>query len=104
MERLKQLKTYPFGLFLWLEWILLGSALLVDLPNSYSWKRYYNPDTSLWLGFTLSLMCMLALGAIGLKLPRKKRSKWLYFSLQIALIWLPAIYNYKIELSLFSSI
>ena len=102
MDRLKQLKTYPFGLFLWLEWILLGSALLVDLPRSYAWNKYDSPDTYVWLGFTLSLLCMLALGAMGLKLPQKERLKWIYFGLQITLIWLPTIYNYKPDLSLFS--
>ena len=102
MDRLKQLKTYPFGLFLWLEWILLGSALLVDLPRSYAWNKYDSPDTYVWLGFTLSLLCMLALGAMGLKLPQKERLKWIYFGLQITLIWLPTIYNYKTDLSLFS--
>ncbi|VEP17189.1 hypothetical protein H1P_5620001 [Hyella patelloides LEGE 07179] len=53
MDRLKQLKTYPSGLFLWLEWILLGSALLADLPSSYAWIEYDSPDTYVWLGFTL---------------------------------------------------
>ena len=101
MNRLKQLKTYPFGLFLWLEWILLGSALLVDLPSSYAWTEYDNPGTSISIGFTLSLLCILAIGAMGLKLPQKKSHKWLYFGLQIALIWLPTFYNYKVDLSFF---
>ncbi|MEM8723084.1 MAG: sensor histidine kinase [Cyanobacteria bacterium P01_G01_bin.39] len=102
MDRLKQLKTYPSGLLLWLEWILLGSALLADLPSSYAWIKYDNPDTSsVWLGFILSLLCMLALGMMGLRFPQKKRSKWLYFWVQIALIWLPTIHNHKIDLSFF---
>ena len=101
MKRLKQLKTYPAGLFLWLEWILLCAALLSDLPNSYTWIEYYSPDTYVWLGFALSLLCMLALGTMGLKFPQKKRHKWLYFWVQIALIWLPTIYNHKIALSFF---
>ena len=101
MNRLKQLKTYPFGLFLWLEWILLGSALLVDLPRSYVWIEYDNPGTSISIGFTLSLLCILTIGTMGLKLPQKKSHKWLYFGLQIALIWLPTFYNHKVDLSFF---
>lgn len=101
MNRLKQLKKYPFGLFLWLEWILLGCALLANLPNSYTWTEYNNPGSSIVVGFTLSLLCMLALGAMGLKLPQQKSHKWLYFGLQIALIWLPTLHNYKVELSFF---
>ena len=101
MDRLKQLKTYPFGLFLWLEWIFWGCALLSNLPISYTWIKYHSPDTYVWLGFTLSLLCMLALGTMGLKFPQKKRLKWLYFWVQIALIWLPTIYNHKIDLSFF---
>lgn len=103
MDRLKQLKTYPSGLFLWLEWILLSSALLSDLPNSYAyaWIEYDSPDTYVWLGFTLSLLCMLVLGTMGLKFPQRKRSKWVYFWVQIALIWLPTIYNHEIDLSFF---
>ncbi|MDJ0595520.1 MAG: hypothetical protein QNJ72_36960 [Pleurocapsa sp. MO_226.B13] len=103
-SRLRQLKTYPFGLFLWLEWILLGSALLsallVDLPNTYVWAEFNNPDVSSQMGFILSLLSMLALGIIGLRFPHKSH-KWRYFWLQVALIWLPTIYNYKISLSLF---
>ncbi|VEP12521.1 Histidine kinase [Hyella patelloides LEGE 07179] len=103
-SRLKQLKTYPFGLFLWLEWILLGSALLVELPSNYIGAEYSNPNLSVALKFTLSLLCMLLLGAMGLKLPKKKNfHKWLYFSTQITLIWLPVISSNQYDfLSLFS--
>jgi len=101
MNRLKQLKTYPFSLFLWLEWILLGCALLTDLPMKYTWTEYNNPDSSIAVGFTLSLLCMLVLGVMGLKLPQQKSHKWLYFGLQIALIWLPSFYNQKVSLSFY---
>ena len=103
MDRLKQLKTYPFGLFLWVEWILLVSALFVDLPVSFLFAKYYNYNinTSIWVGSTLSLISLIALGVIGLKFPNKKLYKWLYLCLQVGLIWLPTIYNHKIDLSLF---
>lgn len=102
MDRLKQLKTYPFSLFLWLECILLVSALLVDLPSNYLWTKYDSPDTYILLGFTLSLLCVLILGVMGLKLPQQKRNKWLYFYLQIVIIWLPTIYDSQTDLSIFS--
>ena len=103
MDRLKQLKTYPFGLFLGVEWILLISALFVDLPVSFLFAKYYNYNinTSIWVGSTLSLISLIALGVVGLKLPLKKLHKWLYLCLEIGLIWLPTIYNHKIDLSLF---
>jgi signal transduction histidine kinase len=104
MNRLKQLKTYPFGLFLWLEWILLGSALLDDLPSNYLAVKYYSSEPSVALGFTftLCLLCMILLGIMGLKLPKRDLHKWLYFSLQIALIWLPVMANREFYLSTFS--
>jgi lysylphosphatidylglycerol synthetase-like protein (DUF2156 family) len=104
MNRLKQLKTYPFGLFLWLEWILLGSALLVDLPSNYLIAKYNSSESSVALGFTftLCLVCMILLGIMGLKLPKRDLHKWLYFSLQIGLIWLPVMANQEFFLSLFS--
>ena len=101
MSRLKHLKTYPFGLFLWIEWILLGSALLVDLPENHITARYFNADTSLGLGLFLSLISLVGLGIMGLKFPQKKLHKWCYLCLEIGLIWLPAFYNRQLKLSLF---
>jgi signal transduction histidine kinase len=104
MNRLKQLKTYPFGLFLWLEWIFLGAALLADLPDNYLTAKYNSSEPSVALGFTfaLCLLCMILLGIMGLKLPKRDLHKWLYFSLQIGLIWLPVMANREFFLSLFS--
>ncbi|MEM9507581.1 MAG: hypothetical protein AAGA16_07810 [Cyanobacteria bacterium P01_E01_bin.35] len=53
MTRLSQLRTYPFGLFLCLEWILLGGALLSDLPEEYLFAGYENAQQSLSLAITL---------------------------------------------------
>ncbi|WP_019508729.1 sensor histidine kinase [Pleurocapsa sp. PCC 7319] len=96
MNRLKQLKTYPFGLFLWLECMLLGSAILGELPDHYITAEYDTPEQSIFLTFTLSLLCLLLLGAMGFKLPKKSDfHKWLYFSLQLALIIFATILTKK---------
>ncbi len=94
MNRLKQLKTYPFGLLLWLEWILLGTTVLGELPDSFLWQQYYQPTTSVFLSSIFSLLCILGLGFIGLILPVKNTfNKWLYVILQLGLIWLPIIFK-----------
>ena len=94
MNRLKQLKTYPFGLLLWLEWILLATTVLGELPDSFLWQQYYKPTTSVFLSSIFSLLCILGLGFIGLILPVKNTfNKWLYVILQLGLIWLPIIFK-----------
>ena len=102
MNRLQQLKIYPFGLLLWLEWILLGAVFSLDLPYLYWTIENNNPNTDTWFGFILSFVCMVALGIMGLKFPEEKLHRWLYFALEIALIGLQNIYNHTAELSIFS--
>lgn len=93
MNRLKQLKTHPFGLLLCLEWILLCSSILGELPDSFLWQQYYKPSsTSIFWSPLLVFICLLILGLMGLNLPQKNRlNKWLYLILQLGLIWLPTI-------------
>ena len=91
MERLKQIKTYPFGLFLWLEWIFLGSLILGYFPQSLITAEYRINNVSIELVFATSFLCILALGGIGLKLPSENSlRKWLYFLVELALILIPA--------------
>jgi signal transduction histidine kinase len=95
MNRLKQLKTYPFGLFLVLEWIFLGAAILGEWPQDFLWQKYYGSSPSASSAF--SLLCLIGLGLMGLKLPRTNKNdhfnKWLYILLQLGLLWLPFIIN-----------
>jgi signal transduction histidine kinase len=94
MNRLKQLKTYPFGLLLCLEWILLGSAILGELPDSFLWGQNDQASASVFLSSIFSFFCLIGLGLIGLKLPTKNTlNKWLYLILQLGLMWLPIIIN-----------
>jgi len=75
--------TYPsFRLLLYLEWLLLATAVLMEviLPFQLSW--------SLLLG--VGLIAIFAL--MGLQLPTGKLStRLLYTAVEISLIWLPAI-------------
>jgi signal transduction histidine kinase len=103
MNRLKQLKTYPFGLFLVLEWIFLGAAILGEWPQELLWQQYFvstSSDSSALLPL-LSLFCLIGLGLMGLKLPKKKKkkdkfiqvNKWFYILAQLGLLLLPFAFN-----------
>jgi signal transduction histidine kinase len=94
MNRLKQLKTYPFGLLLCLEWILLGTAILGELPDSFVWGENTQASVSIFFSSIFSLICLIALGLIGLRLPSKCIfNKWLYVIVQLGLLWLPFLLN-----------
>ena len=94
MNRLKQLKNYPFGLLLCLEWILLGSGFLGELPDSFIWRQYHQLSASFFLSSVFSFLCLLGLALIGLRLPSKNTlNKWFYVILQLGLIWLPIALN-----------
>ena len=103
MERLKHFKTYPFGLFLWLEWLLLGSAILGQLPGNYASAQYRIEDKPITFAFTIPLICLLALGLMGLKLPKNNSfSKWVYLGLQIILVMLPSLFARDVSYSIYA--
>lgn len=99
MNRLKQLKTYPFGLFLVLEWIFLGAAIFGEWPQDFLWQKYYVSSSSASTAFSplFSLLCLIGLGLIGLRLPRTNKNnnfnQWLYLFLQLGLLWIPFLLN-----------
>jgi two-component sensor histidine kinase len=102
MNRLKQLKIYPFGLFLVLEWIFLGAAIFGELPQDFLYQKYFisSSSNSSILSPLLSLLCLIGLGLMGLKLPKSKRkhygiqvNKWLYILAQLGLLLLPFALN-----------
>jgi signal transduction histidine kinase len=99
MNRLKQLKTYPFGLFLILEWIFLGAAIFGEWPNEFLWQKYYASSQLGSSDFSplFSLLCLIGLGLMGLRLPRTNKNnnfnKWLYLFLQLGLLWIPFLLN-----------
>jgi signal transduction histidine kinase len=99
MNRLKQLKTYPFGLFLVLEWIFLGAAILGEWPQDLLWQKYFVSSSSASSAFSplFSLLCLIGLGLMGLRLPRTNKNnnfnKWLYLLLQLGLLWIPFLQN-----------
>lgn len=86
MNRLKQLKKYPFGLFLCLEWILLGAAIFGEstiafLDSKLNHESLFPP--------IISLFCLIALGLVGLRLPQNNIvCKWIYTFWQIGLLCL----------------
>ena len=103
MERLKQLKTYPFGLFLWLEWIMWGSLLLGYFPQSFIRAEYRLADESIGLVFTVFLVCIITLGVMGLKLPSKNNlHKWIYFLIQLGLVLTPVFLNKDASYSIYA--
>ena len=104
MNRLRQLKTYPFGLFLWLEWIMFGAALFSDLPENYIYLNNNNNISSatVFATFGLSFLSILLIVVMGFWLPSQKSDRWLYFALEILVLSLPWLINRDIPLSVFS--
>ena len=103
MNRLKQLRTYPFGLFLWLEWILWGSLILGYFPESFITAEYRIDNGSIRFVFILSLLCILILGGMGLKLPTKNNLyKWIYFLVELATVLLPALLTKEVSYSIYA--
>lgn len=102
MTRLSQLRTYPFSLFLCLEWILLGGALLINLPEEYLSTKYENAQHSLSLAITLSVTSKVLVGLMGLRLPKPNSvGAGCYFALELLLFWLPAASDRDVGLSIF---
>jgi signal transduction histidine kinase len=99
MNRLKQLKTYPFGLFLILEWIFLGATIFGEWPDEILLGKYASLSESSLLRFSpfFTLLCLILLGLMGLRLPQTNKNsnlnKWLYILLQLGLLWLPFLLN-----------
>lgn len=92
MNRLKQLKTYPFGLFLVLEWIFLGAALFGELPRYFFDGRLINEPLIFPI---LSGLCLVGLGLTGLRFPSNNPIyKWLYMFWQLGLLSVSPLFNY----------
>ncbi|MFK0735040.1 MAG: hypothetical protein ACFKPT_28385 [Gloeotrichia echinulata GP01] len=95
MNHLRQIKTHPFRLLLYLEWILLLTTVISELPWEdipYFKKLLGNltddpqHPSSFWL---VNILCILGFGLMGLWLPKGTSiSKWLYTSLELGIIWL----------------
>ncbi|MFA9202043.1 MAG: sensor histidine kinase, partial [Candidatus Nanopelagicaceae bacterium] len=102
MNRLKQLKKYPFGLFLILEWIFLGAAIFGEWPDEILMGEYASLSESNLLRFSpyFTLLCLIVLGLMGLKFPQSSKNsnfgnlnQWLYILFQLGLLWLPFLLN-----------
>ncbi len=95
MNRLLQIKTHPFRLLLYLEWILL----IITIMGELSWEKIpylktllgdlseqSQPSSSFGL---LEILCIFGFGLMGLWLPKGTTiSKWLYTALELGIIWL----------------
>lgn len=95
MNRLLQIRTHPFRLLLYLEWILLVITILGELP----WENIpylgtllgesSNTPKLLPYSWLLNILCIVGFGLMGLRLPRgTTASKWLYTALELGIIWL----------------
>jgi signal transduction histidine kinase len=96
MNRLKQLKTYPFGLFFCLEWIFLGASIFGEFPEEFIQQQLYSglsQSTLSALSPFFSLLCLIGLGLMGLRFPENNKNnnfnKWLYIFAQLGLLWVP---------------
>lgn len=94
VNRFLQLKTHPFRLLLYVEWVLLGMTIIGELPwtgMAYlgDFLGFANPK-SLPYAWLLTILCLIALGLMGLRLPTQTTNvnKWLYTLLGFGLICL----------------
>lgn len=86
MNRLKQLRTYPFGLFLYLEWVLLGATVFGELSIAFLDGQLDGEPLFISI---FSLICSIGLGLTGLIFPPNNTFyKWLYTFWQLGLLCL----------------
>lgn len=78
----------PFRLLLYLEWLLLGIALVhVVFPAPV---QNTSPVS------IVTILCVASFGLMGLRLPTQRLvSKWLYIALEFALILLPVLFDHQ---------
>lgn len=96
MSCLIQLKTHPFRLLLYVEWTLLGIAVLAEWPwDSIPYLGTLLggssvPSQLLPFAPLVMILCILVFGLMGLWLPTTSQtiSKLLYTALELGLIWL----------------
>ena len=81
-------QKHPFKLLLYLEWTLLGIALLTALGGLIPHPRHrWLPSLPAWVSI-LGIFCILILSLIGLKLPRTKFVQQIYILSGFILSWL----------------
>jgi signal transduction histidine kinase len=88
-------QKYPFRLLLYVEWVLLGIALLTTIPLAIPHHRHHLIPPPL---FNLAaIFCLLCLGVMGLSLPNQSKfdskfdfkfKKGLYIASGFGLSWL----------------
>lgn len=84
LKPLNRLEDPSLRFLLWLEWILLGITALRELGHRFQFFEARSP--------LLSLMCLLFLGLLGLRIPRKNlAAKIGYATLNLALVVLAAM-------------
>ena len=81
-------QKHPFKLLLYLEWTLLGIALLAALGGFIPHpRRHWIPSSPAWFS-TLGIFCILILSLMGLKLPQSKFVQQIYILSGFILSWL----------------
>lgn len=81
-------QKHPFKLLLYVEWVLLGIALLAAMTFLLPHPRHDFDDNRLLLNL-LGILVIGILGAIGLRLPPESRKlKFIYLFASFALSWL----------------
>jgi signal transduction histidine kinase len=96
VSRAIQLKAHPFRLLLYVEWILLGLAVLGEIPwDSIPYLETLTDqftDSSKRIPFSslLTALSVASFGLMGLRLPIRGNTvnKSLYTALEFGLIWL----------------
>lgn len=89
-------QKHPFQLLLYVEWVLLGIALLTTLTFAFPHPRHhvvYSPALNL-----VAIFCLITLGGMGIKLPSGSNlSKGLYIASGFILSWLGVLLSARGE-------
>ena len=81
-------QRHPFRLLLYLEWVLLGIALMTIFGFAISHPRHQLASNSTWYNLA-GFFCIALLGFIGLRLPIKSQLlAWTYITIGFVLSWL----------------
>ena len=84
-------QKHPFRLLLYVEWVMLGIALLASLSFAIPHPRHHWVSHSPLFNFG-SFLAIIALGIMGLKLPfASKFIRGIYITAGFALSWLAAL-------------
>ena len=85
-------RKHPFKLLLYLEWVLLGVALLATFSAIVPHRRhYYSVAHPAWFNL-VGILCIAVVGLMGLRLPDSKLLSKIYIAVGLVCSWLGILF------------